>query len=104
MLLSDLFGMYTLRTGLARQGWKVASRSTSSPRAAGVFTSTLSTPGVFLPALTCVTLRTLMRMLDRLRSMSFWSERTLRWSFARAARKMRCLRLVTIRLASRQST
>ena len=35
--------------------------------------------------------------------MSFWSERTLRRSFACAARKMRCLRLRTIRSALRQS-
>ena len=95
--------MYTRRTGLARQGWKVARWSTNWPRAAGVFTTTLSTPGVFLPALTCVTLRTDMRMLEWLRSMSFWSERTLRRSFACVARKMRCLRLRTIRSASRQS-
>ena len=31
------------------------------PAASGVLTTTLSTPGVFLPALTCVTRRTLMR-------------------------------------------
>ena len=35
--------------------------------------------------------------------MSFWSERTLRRSFACVARKMRCLRLRTSRSASRQS-
>ena len=34
------------------------------PLAAGVFTTSLSTPGVSLPALTCVTLLTLMRMLE----------------------------------------
>ena len=58
------FGMYTRRTGFDRQGWKVARQSTSRPRAAGVFTTTLSTPGVPLPALTCVTRLTLMRTFE----------------------------------------
>ena len=58
------FGMYTRRTGFAFQGWKVAKSSTSRPRAWGVFTTSLSTPGVFLPALTCVTLLTLTRMFE----------------------------------------
>jgi len=97
---SPVFG---LDNGVHYSCWQVASWSTKSPRAAGVLTSTLSTPGVFLPALTCVTLLTLMRMLDRLRSMSFLSERTRRWSFARAARQIRCLKLVTLRLALRQA-
>src|SRR5262249_50579314 len=69
----------------------------------GVLTRSLSTPGVFLPALTCVTLLTDMRMLEWQRSMSFWSERTLRRSFACVARKMRPLRLRTMRSALRQS-
>jgi hypothetical protein len=56
--------MYTRRTGLARQGWQVARKSTSSPRARGVFTTILSTPGVFLPAFVCVTLLTLKRMFE----------------------------------------
>ena len=51
-------------TGRARQGWEVARWSTSRPRAAGVLTTTLSAPGVFFPALTCVTLLTDMRMLE----------------------------------------
>ena len=59
-----LFGMYTRRTGLARQGWKVARWSTSSPRARGVFTTILSTPGVFFPAFACVTLLTLSSMFE----------------------------------------
>ena len=58
------FGMYTRLTGRARQGWKVINWSTNRPRAAGVFTTTLSTPGVYLPAFTCVTLLADMRMLE----------------------------------------
>jgi hypothetical protein len=51
-LLPLAFGMYTRRAGLARQGWQVDNWSTNFPRAAGVLTTSLSTPGVYLPAFT----------------------------------------------------
>ena len=42
-------GMYTRRTGLAHQTVWLVIAATSFPRAVGVLTRTLSTPGVFLP-------------------------------------------------------
>jgi hypothetical protein len=78
--------------------------STSFPLAAGVFTTILSMPGVYLPAFTCVTCRTLSRLFDRLRNMSFCSERTFLQSPAWVARKIRCLRLRTDRCTFRQLT
>src|SRR3954466_8001782 len=64
-------GMYTRRAGPARQqGWPIIV-ATSSPRAVGVLTRTLSTPGVSLPRFCCVARLTLRTVLDQLRSISF---------------------------------
>src|SRR3954468_7488074 len=64
-------GMYTRRTGLAcQQGWPIIV-ATSFPRAVGVLTRTLSTPGVSLPRFCCVARLTLRTVLDQLRSISF---------------------------------
>lgn len=57
-----------------------------------------------MPAFVCVTLRTASSALARLRSMSFWRFLTFRWFPSLEARKMRCLRLLTISLVCRQST
>ena len=58
------FGMYTRLAGLALPGLVGGQMFHQFPLAAGVLTTSLSTPAVFLPAFTCVTLRTLKSVLD----------------------------------------
>src|SRR5262245_16973704 len=61
-------------------------------------------PGVYLPAFTWVTWRTLRKVFARLRSMSFCNERTFLQSPAWVARKIRCLTLRAARWTFRQLT
>ena len=67
--------------------WLVATVGPPVPPGLGVLTTSRSTPGVFFPALTCVTLRTLIRVFEQLLSMSFCSDRTVRLSPAWTPRR-----------------
>ncbi|MGQ4808767.1 hypothetical protein NKDENANG_02156 [Candidatus Entotheonellaceae bacterium PAL068K] len=57
-------GMKTRLTGFAFQGWYWDSSRTSLVRAAGVLTTTLSTPALTRPLLICVTRRTASSRLE----------------------------------------
>lgn len=98
------FGMYTRRAGVARHGWYRSTFATSLLRPAGVFTTNLSTPGVSLPPLSCVTRRTLIRAFAMLRNINFCSDLTFFKSPVLDALKMRCRKLRTVPSACRQST
>jgi hypothetical protein len=68
-------------------------RSISLVRSAGVFTTSLSTPGVFLPSLSCDTRRMLIRVFALLLSISFCRDLAFLGFPSLVALKMRCRKL-----------
>src|SRR5262247_2054742 len=73
-------------------------------RSAGVFTTSLSTPGVFLPSLICDTRRTLVRAFALLLSISFCRDLTFLRFPSLVALKIRCRKLRIDVSACRQLT
>src|SRR5580658_4091324 len=87
----DAFGMYTRRTATGFQDEaERCTRAATAPRALGVKATSPSIPAVLRPALRCVTCRTLVSVLDRLRNISFCRFLTLGQSCSCAALKIRC--------------
>jgi hypothetical protein len=98
------FGIYTRRTGKALQAARVwCARSASLALSAEVSATSPSTPAVRRPALRCVTCRTLTSVFDRLRSISFWRDRTLAQSPACVALKILCRSRRTLSSRDRRS-
>ena len=87
----DAFGIYTRLTATGFQDeTDRCTRTATSPRALEVNATSPSIPAVMRPALRCVTCRTLISVLDRLRSISFCRFLTLGQSCSCAALKIRC--------------